>query len=86
VRTYRGVARVRCNAHAAGRWLDTRTAVASDARAPRVGARAVRPFGAGVPSGSQSRADDLGPRRRRHRLDAHRRSAAVPPVGNERTS
>jgi magnesium chelatase family protein len=29
---YRGVARVRCNAHAAGRWLDTRTPVDSDAR------------------------------------------------------
>ena len=29
---YRGVPRVRCNAHAAGRWLDTRTPVDSDAR------------------------------------------------------
>jgi magnesium chelatase family protein len=29
---YRGVSRVRCNAHAAGRWLDTRTPVDSDAR------------------------------------------------------
>jgi magnesium chelatase family protein len=29
---YRGVARVRCNAHAAGRWLDTRTPVDTDAR------------------------------------------------------
>jgi magnesium chelatase family protein len=29
---YRGVARVRCNAHASGRWLDTRTPVDSDAR------------------------------------------------------
>jgi len=29
---YRGVARVRCNAHASGRWLDTRTPVDADAR------------------------------------------------------
>jgi magnesium chelatase family protein len=29
---YRGVSRVRCNAHAAGRWLDTRTPVDADAR------------------------------------------------------
>jgi len=29
---YRGVPRVRCNAHAAGRWLDTRTPADSDAR------------------------------------------------------
>ena len=29
---YRGVSRVRCNAHAAGRWLDTHTPVDSDAR------------------------------------------------------
>lgn len=29
---YRGVPRVRCNAHASGRWLDTRTAVDADAR------------------------------------------------------
>ena len=29
---YRGVPRVRCNAHAAGRWLDTRTPVDADAR------------------------------------------------------
>ena len=29
---YRGVHRVRCNAHAAGRWLDTRTPVDNDAR------------------------------------------------------
>jgi magnesium chelatase family protein len=29
---YRGVSRVRCNAHAAGRWLDTRTPVDTDAR------------------------------------------------------
>jgi len=29
---YRGVPRVRCNAHAAGRWLDTRTPVDEDAR------------------------------------------------------
>ena len=29
---YRGVARTRCNAHASGRWLDTRTPVDSDAR------------------------------------------------------
>jgi len=29
---YRGVPRVRCNAHAAGRWLDTRTPVDDDAR------------------------------------------------------
>ena len=29
---YHGVSRVRCNAHAAGRWLDTRTPVDSDAR------------------------------------------------------
>ena len=29
---YRGVPRVRCNAHAAGRWLDTRTPVDGDAR------------------------------------------------------
>ena len=29
---YRSVARVRCNAHAAGRWLDTRTPVDDDAR------------------------------------------------------
>jgi magnesium chelatase family protein len=29
---YRGVSRVRCNAHAAGRWLDTRTSVDADAR------------------------------------------------------
>jgi magnesium chelatase family protein len=29
---YRGVHRVRCNAHAAGRWLDTRTPVDKDAR------------------------------------------------------
>jgi magnesium chelatase family protein len=29
---YRGVPRVRCNAHAAGRWLDTRTPVDTDAR------------------------------------------------------
>jgi len=29
---YRGVPRVRCNAHASGRWLDTRTPVDSDAR------------------------------------------------------
>ena len=29
---YRGVTRARCNAHAAGRWLDTRTPVDSDAR------------------------------------------------------
>jgi magnesium chelatase family protein len=29
---YRGAPRVRCNAHAAGRWLDTRTPVDGDAR------------------------------------------------------
>jgi magnesium chelatase family protein len=29
---YRGVHRVRCNAHAAGRWLDTKTSVDDDAR------------------------------------------------------
>ena len=29
---YRGVSRARCNAHASGRWLDTRTPVDSDAR------------------------------------------------------
>jgi magnesium chelatase family protein len=29
---YHGVHRVRCNAHAAGRWLDTRTPVDDDAR------------------------------------------------------
>jgi magnesium chelatase family protein len=29
---YRGVTRARCNAHASGRWLDTRTPVDSDAR------------------------------------------------------
>jgi len=29
---YRGVSRVRCNAHASGRWLDTRTPVDTDAR------------------------------------------------------
>jgi magnesium chelatase family protein len=29
---YRGVPRVRCNAHVAGRWLDTRTPIDSDAR------------------------------------------------------
>ena len=29
---YRGIARVRCNAHASGRWLDTRTPVEADAR------------------------------------------------------
>jgi magnesium chelatase family protein len=29
---YRGVPRVRCNAHASGRWLDTRTSVDADAR------------------------------------------------------
>ena len=29
---YRGVTRARCNAHAAGRWLDTRTPIDSDAR------------------------------------------------------
>jgi magnesium chelatase family protein len=29
---YRGIARVRCNAHASGRWLDTRTPVDADAR------------------------------------------------------
>ena len=29
---YRGVPRVRCNAHAAGRWLDTRTPIDEDAR------------------------------------------------------
>jgi magnesium chelatase family protein len=29
---YRGVPRVRCNAHASGRWLDTRTPVDGDAR------------------------------------------------------
>jgi magnesium chelatase family protein len=29
---YRSLARIRCNAHASGRWLDTRTAVNSDAR------------------------------------------------------
>ena len=81
---YRGVARVRCNAHAAGRWLDTRTPVDERrARAPRVGGRAVGPFGAGVPSRLESRAHDRGPRRRdRRRVDARRRSAAVPSVGN----
>jgi magnesium chelatase family protein len=29
---YRSLTRVRCNAHVAGRWLDTRTAIAPDAR------------------------------------------------------
>jgi len=29
---YRGVTRVRCNAHASGRWLDTRTPIDADAR------------------------------------------------------